>query len=792
MTLRRLLWSLQYLALATTPAAAQGRSSAPTYEQIGSLVQGGLDALARGDTAGYLNGTGQAFALAPRVPPVAYHHARAHALAGEADSALALLARLAAEGAVVVHESPADSAFEQLRKSSRWRDVARKIEASRRPISTSTTAFELPERDLTAEGTAWDAKTRTLYLSSLYKRKIVAIGADGTARDFIPPAQDGIGPVVGIEVDPVRRGLWAASMVLQEAGIPLSDTTLLADGLLFHYDVDTGRLRRRYMLRPAPGVRHGFNDLTVMPNGDVYVTDSQSGGIYMVAAGGGKVTEVLPPGTYTFPNGISRSEDGRVLFLAHGAGVDRLEVGTGRRARLASPDTLNLGGIDGLAFHRNTLIAHQPGWFNRVVRLRLDPAQERIASWEVLERHHPRFVQPTTGEVAGDLYYYIANAQLRRFRDGKILPWDSLAPVLVLKTELSQGPSKAGEAVRGAIRSGAAPGAAAAVGRAGSIVWAEEFGVREAATGKPVEAGTTFGIGSISKTLTLAAALALADAGRLDLDVPVERYLPDFPHPGRGVTVRRIGAHQSGIADDFANDHYWSTAHFELDSAYRSIAAAPMAFLPGTRTEYATGLFTIVGRVLERAGGGSYLEIMRRTVLGPAGMTATVPNDPRRPPADRTAFHASGDRGGFEPAPPFDPSHKLPGAGFLSTAEDLVRFGLALLEPGLLSEEARRQMFAPVALADGTPTRYALGFQVLDENGRRLLLQSGGGPGIASWLAIYPEERLVVALLSNATGAPLDATVRQVAQAFLTPPAPAPSPRRPRASAQAPSPPPAP
>ena len=215
-----------------------------------------------------------------------------------------------------------------------------------------------------------------------------------------------------------------------------------------------------------------------------------------------------------------------------------------------------------------------------------------------------------------------------------------------------------------------------------------------------------------------------------------------------------------------------------------------MAFSPGTRTEYGTGLFTIVGRVLERAGGGSYLEVMGRTVLQPAGMTATVPNDPGRPPAGRTRFHVTGRRG-FEPAPPFDPSFKLPGAGFLSTAEDLVRFGMALLEPGLLSESGRRQMFTPVALADGTPTRYALGFQVLEEGGRRLLLQSGGGPGIASWLAIYPEERLVVALLANVTGAPLEDTVRRVAQAFLTPPAPARPPQPPRASAQPPSPPPA-
>jgi CubicO group peptidase (beta-lactamase class C family) len=267
----------------------------------------------------------------------------------------------------------------------------------------------------------------------------------------------------------------------------------------------------------------------------------------------------------------------------------------------------------------------------------------------------------------------------------------------------------------------------------------------------------------------------------------VERYLPGFPHTGKGVTVRRIGAHQSGIADDFANDHYWSTEHFELDRAYRLIAAAPLTFRPGTRTEYGTGLFTIVGRALERASGESYVDLVRRTVLGPAGMTATGPNDPRRPSPAGTAFYVRRDGGGFEAAPAFDPSFKLPGAGYLSTAGDLVRFGMALLEPGLLSERTRRQMLAPVALADGTPTRYALGFQVLEDNGRTLLMQSGGGPGIASWLAIYPEDGLVVAVLSNATGAPLEDTVRRVAGVFLRPGARARSPRHPRASAETPT-----
>lgn len=69
--------------------------------------------------------------------------------------------------------------------------------------------------------------------------------------------------------------------------------------------------------------------------------------------------EVLPPGTYTSPNGITRSKDGRRRFVAHGAGIDRIDTATGARTRLRTPDTLNVGGIDGLAFHRNSLIARR-------------------------------------------------------------------------------------------------------------------------------------------------------------------------------------------------------------------------------------------------------------------------------------------------------------------------------------------------------------------------------------------------------------------------------------------------
>ena len=306
---------------------------------------------------------------------------------------------------------------------------------------------------------------------------------------------------------------------------------------------------------------------------------------------------------------------------------------------------------------------------------------------------------------------------------------------------------------------GAAPGAAVAVAVDGRIVWSEAFG--------EADPNTRFGIGSISKALTLAAAMRLVDEGRLDLDAPVERYLPDWPHAGRGITVRRIAAHQSGLADAFADRHYNSTAHFpDLDSAYRHIRNERLVYPPGTGSVYATGLFTIVGRVLEKVVGEPYPELMRRLVFEPASMTRTVPNDPRHPPPDRARFYVR-TGGKVQPATAVDPSFKLPGAGFLSTAEDMARFGAALLRPGFLSPGARSEMFRPVPLTDGTATIYALGFQSLQEDGRRVLLQPGGGLGIAGWLALYPEQDVVVVILSNLTGSPLGDARRAVAESFL-------------------------
>ena len=316
---------------------------------------------------------------------------------------------------------------------------------------------------------------------------------------------------------------------------------------------------------------------------------------------------------------------------------------------------------------------------------------------------------------------------------------------------------------------GQAPGVGVAVMIGGQLVWTEGFGFASLEHRVPVSPDTRFGLGSISKTLTMAAAMRLVDKGLLDLDAPVETYLPDFPHRGRGISVRRIAAHQSGLSDAFATQHYQTTRDFPtLDPAYQEIKKAPIEFPPGTKTVYATGLFTIIGRVLEAVSKTDYRTLMAREVFAPLTITPFV-NDARTIIPNRSGYYANREGGGFDVAPAVNPTHKLPGAGWVATAADVARLGAALLKPAFLSDRARAEMFRPVPLADGTATEWALGLQVGRDTHGQVLHIPGGGLGISGWLFVHPDAGVVIALLSNVNTSPVGGRAyRRIADAFIS------------------------
>jgi CubicO group peptidase (beta-lactamase class C family) len=315
------------------------------------------------------------------------------------------------------------------------------------------------------------------------------------------------------------------------------------------------------------------------------------------------------------------------------------------------------------------------------------------------------------------------------------------------------------------------PGLSVAVAAGGEIVWSEGFGQAHLEHGVPVTPATRFGIGSISKPLTTALVGKLIDGGALDIDAPVERYLPDFPHSGRGITTRLIAAHLSGIDDRTERRLHHTARHFDTTrEALEMVWNDPVVDEPGTHVRYGTGTYTIIAAVIEQASGQDFMSTMEQLVIRPLGLEATVPNERREIVPHRTCFYERTPRGEIVHAPYYDPSFKWAGAGYLSTAEDLVRFGVAMSRPGFLSEPTWKEIITPARTTDGQAIEFALGWDAPRDLGanRTLIGKSGGGPGIRGYLAFYPECELVVAMLTNLSRAPVRGELWEaVAGAFL-------------------------
>lgn len=326
------------------------------------------------------------------------------------------------------------------------------------------------------------------------------------------------------------------------------------------------------------------------------------------------------------------------------------------------------------------------------------------------------------------------------------------------------------KAVRAMLARASVPGVGVAVAMDGQKLWVEGFGLANLEQKVAVTNKTKFGIGSISKSLTMALVGRLLEEGLLDLDAPVERYLPEFPHKNQKISVRLIAGHLSGLGDDFATASFYTATHYpNTSAALKEILKDPVLSPPRERHFYSTGTYTIIAGVVEKVTGRDFLTAMNDYVIGPLKLTNTVPNDRREIIADRTAFYIQDQSGKSVNAPYFDPSHKWAGAGYLSTAEDLTKLGIALMKPGFLKQSTLDELFRPLVTSSGEKTEFALGWRVgTDKKGRRLIHQPGGGAGISCWLFLYPDERLVITVLSNQTGAPVGGRLAdEIADSFI-------------------------
>lgn len=305
----------------------------------------------------------------------------------------------------------------------------------------SQVAFKIEERELIPEGIAYDPLARVFYVGSTYKRKIVSVDEKGVVRDFTGEAQDGLLGALGMKVDVKRRLLWALS---SNAGGAMPgkglDRDCLGCSAVFKYDLRTGRLIKKYALSNKPDA-HFLNDLTINARGDAFLTDTVSGGIYLISSMKDELELFLNLGQKAFPNGIDLSGDEKHLFVAAADGIRAVNLRDKSSRTLKFPDGVSPTVIDGLYFYKKSLIAIQPFAAQRkVVRYSLDEGADAITKVEVIEAEHTLFQQPTTGVIVGGDFYYIANSQLQLFRSlykpDAAYDKDKLLGVVILRVRL--------------------------------------------------------------------------------------------------------------------------------------------------------------------------------------------------------------------------------------------------------------------------------------------------------------------------------------------------------------------
>lgn len=303
------------------------------------------------------------------------------------------------------------------------------------------------------------------------------------------------------------------------------------------------------------------------------------------------------------------------------------------------------------------------------------------------------------------------------------------------------------------------PGLSVAIAVDGELAWSAGYGTADVENAVPATPLTAYRTASIGKPMTATAVMQLVEDGRIDLDAPVQRYCPAFPRKRWPVTTRHLLGHTSGIrhyggpreAEELFNTVHWDS----VVEALSIFADDSLLFEPGTRYLYSTFGYNVLGCVVEGASGRSFLDYMAEHVFRPAGMTRTRDDDPAAIVPHRAAGYVIGSDGKLGNSRAVDMSSKLPAGGFITTAEDLARFGVAVVEHRLVRAETLDLMLEPVRLADGTTVGYGLGWALFPGEtwyGEREAFHGGGTPTVSGMLYLLPDRRFAVAILANLEG----------------------------------------
>jgi CubicO group peptidase (beta-lactamase class C family) len=295
-----------------------------------------------------------------------------------------------------------------------------------------------------------------------------------------------------------------------------------------------------------------------------------------------------------------------------------------------------------------------------------------------------------------------------------------------------------------------APSASVAVVQDGRLVYAQAYGSARVEPAVAARPDMRYSIGSISKQFAAAAILLLQQDGKVSLDDPVARFLPDLTR-AREVTIRQLLSHTSGYQDYWPQDY---VPLFMLDSVtaqgiLERWARKPLDFEPGTQWQYSNTNYVAAGLIVEKASGMTFFEFLRTRILAPLGMQSVVNIDlGRLPQSDPTGYQRFA-LGPPRAAPKEGKGWLFAAGGLAMTASDLAKWDITLMNESLLSPGSYRAMETETLLKNGTATGYGLGVDVGMNAGRRVISHGGEVSGFTATNLVFPDDHAAVIVLVN-------------------------------------------
>jgi CubicO group peptidase (beta-lactamase class C family) len=312
------------------------------------------------------------------------------------------------------------------------------------------------------------------------------------------------------------------------------------------------------------------------------------------------------------------------------------------------------------------------------------------------------------------------------------------------------GREKVDAIVRQALTGTGVPSASVAIVQGGAITYLQAYGDGRIAPHTPALPSMRYGIGSISKQFTAAAVLLLTEQGRISLDDPVSRFVPNLTR-GNEVTVRELLSHTSGYQDYWPQDYVppFMLRPITADKILDEWAHKPLDFDPGTEWQYSNTNFVIAGLIVEKASGEPLLQFLSKHIFAPLGMNSVINIDQNRlAETDATGYLRYGV--GPPRLAPKEGKGWLFAAGELAMpAEDLAKWDISMIDESVLQPASYAQMEREVLLKNGLGTGYGLGVDVRQEFGQRAIEHSGEISGFTAHNMVFPDARMAVIVLVN-------------------------------------------